>query len=59
MQKSLASSDPVPILLTGPPATAKSLFLEAVGGLGGVQYPLGGSSGKAGITDFLINFRPR
>ncbi len=59
MQKSLASTDPVHILLSGPPATAKSLFLEAVGSLSGAQYALGGSSSKAGIADFLINFRPR
>ena len=60
MQKNLASSDTVHVLLIGPPATAKSLFLEALGGLAGAQYALGGgSSSRAGVADFLINFRPR
>jgi Holliday junction DNA helicase RuvB len=57
--KSLASPHPVHILLVGPPATAKSLFLEALGTLTGAQYALGGSSSRAGIADFLIHFRPR
>ncbi len=45
--------------MAGPPATAKSLFLEALGDLPGAQYALGGSSSRAGIADFLINFQPR
>jgi Holliday junction DNA helicase RuvB len=59
LSKSLASPEPVHILLAGPPATAKSLFLEALGELPGAQYALGGSSSRAGIADFLINFQPR
>ncbi|MDP3064780.1 MAG: hypothetical protein Q8O40_16510 [Chloroflexota bacterium] len=57
--KSLAAEMPVHVLLVGPPATAKSLFLEALGGLPGAQYALGGSASKAGIADFLLQFRPR
>lgn len=59
MEKSLQNDHPVHILLAGPPATAKSLFLEAVGNLPGSQFALGGSTSKAGVADFLINFRPR
>ena len=59
INKSLASPHPVHILFVGPPATAKSLFLEALGSLPGSQYALGGSSSRAGIADFLLNFRPR
>ncbi len=59
MEKSLQSQEPVHILLAGPPATAKSLFLEAVGGLPGAQFALGGATSKAGVADFLLNFRPR
>ena len=59
VRKSLASAAPVHILLVGPPATAKSMFLEALGSLPGSQYALGGSSSRAGIADFLLNFRPR
>ena len=59
VHKSLTSPRPVHILLVGPPATAKSMFLEALGSLPGSQYALGGSSSRAGIADFLVNFRPR
>ncbi len=59
LNKSLISPEPVHILLAGPPATAKSLFLKALGQLPGAQYALGGSSSRAGIADFLINFQPR
>ena len=59
LNKSLTSPEPVHILLAGPPATAKSLFLEPLGQLPGAQYALGGSSSRAGIADFLINFQPR
>ena len=59
MEKSLRGDQPVHILLAGPPATAKSLFLEAVGNLPGSQFALGGATSKAGVADFLINFRPR
>ena len=57
--KSLAAPRPVHILMCGPPATAKSLFLEAIGSLPGAQYALGGASTKVGISEFLLNFRPR
>ena len=59
LEKSLRSDQPVHILLAGPPATAKSLFLEAVGNLPGSQFALGGATSKAGLADFLLNFRPR
>jgi len=59
VHKSLNSPRPVHILLVGPPATSKSMFLEALGSLPGSQYALGGSSSRAGIADFLVNFRPR
>jgi hypothetical protein len=57
--KSLASSQPVHVIMVGPPGTAKSMFLEAVGSLPGSQYALGGATSKAGVADFLLNFRPR
>ncbi len=59
IMKSLTSPRPVHVLLVGPPATAKSMFLEQLGSLTGSQYALGGSSSRAGIADFLVNFRPR
>lgn len=57
--RSLRADRPTHILLEGPPGTAKSLLLEAVASLPGAQFALGGSSTKAGIAEFLLNFRPR
>lgn len=59
LNKSLKAAEPVHIILVGPPASGKSLFLENLGTLPGAQYALGGSSSKAGIAEFLLNFRPR
>lgn len=57
--KSLTSPKPVHIILVGPPATAKSLFLEGLATIPGAQYALGGASTKAGIAEFLLFFQPR
>ncbi|MDP2728428.1 MAG: hypothetical protein Q8P59_12920 [Dehalococcoidia bacterium] len=59
MGKSLKAERPTHILLIGPPATAKSMFLEDLGSLPGAQYCLGGSSSKAGIAEFLLYFQPK
>jgi len=59
LKKSLMSDRPVPSLLVGPAATAKSLFLEELNRLPGSSYHLGSSSTKAGLTQFLLNMRPR
>jgi Holliday junction DNA helicase RuvB len=56
---SLAAPRPVHILLYGPPATAKTMFLSELSRLPGSRYALGGTSSKAGIIDFLIQVRPR
>lgn len=56
---SLAAPRPVHILLYGPPATAKTLFLSELARLSGARYALGGTSSKAGIVDFLLEVRPR
>lgn len=58
IQKSLTSEKPVPCLLVGPVATAKSLFLEELNRLRGSSYHLGSSSTKAGVTQFLLAMRP-
>ncbi len=59
LTKSLGATQPVHILLLGPPATAKSLFLEALSSLPNSQYALGGATSRAGVADFLLNFKPR
>lgn len=59
INKSIKSPEPVHIILCGPPATSKSLFLEGLATLPGSQYTLGGASTKAGIAEFLLYFQPR
>jgi|GEM_PF-493651 len=57
--QSLRSDNPVHVLLVGPPATAKSLFLMDLERLEGSRYVLGGSATKAGITRFIVEEKPR
>jgi hypothetical protein len=47
------------ILLVGPPASAKTLFLLCLERLALSDFIIGGSSSKAGITQQLINKRPK
>lgn len=59
LRLSLESSRPVHVLLYGPPATAKTLFLSELARLDGARYALGGTSTRAGIVDFILESRPR
>jgi Holliday junction DNA helicase RuvB len=56
---SLAAERPVHILLCGPPATAKSLFLMELGRLSGARFAVGSSTTRAGLTRFLVESRPK
>jgi len=57
--KSLKSTKPVNILLVGPVATGKTLFLlEIVSKVNGVRYTVGSSTTKAGLEDYLIRYKP-
>ena len=55
----LQADKPVHVLLEGPPASAKTLFLMEIGRLQRAVVALGGSSSKAGLTDLLLTYRPR
>jgi Holliday junction DNA helicase RuvB len=57
--KSLLSLKPIHIILIGPPATAKSLFLEEIATLDNSLYLLGGTSTKAGIRDLIFDHKPQ
>jgi len=57
--RSLNAERPVHILLVGPPATAKSMFLGELGRLPFSRFALGGSTRKGGLEDYLLEFRPR
>lgn len=50
---SLESNEPVHIMLIGPPASAKSLFLMELERLPDTRFALGGSSSKVGIRELL------
>lgn len=57
--KSLDSEAPIHILLQGPTASAKTMFLDELRRLPGCRYILAGTSTRAGIRDVLLEERPR
>ena len=50
---------PVHLLLCGPPASGKSLFMSSLTNLERSYYAVGSSSTKSGIFDYLFECRPR
>jgi replication-associated recombination protein RarA len=58
-QMSLSSDKPVHILLVGPPASAKTLFMLECMKLERSYFTLGTHSTKAGMIDYLFDKRPR
>jgi Holliday junction DNA helicase RuvB len=56
---SLQSDKAVHILLVGPPASAKTLFMLEFLKLERSYFTLGSHSTKAGMMDYLFDFRPR
>lgn len=59
LTRSIHSERPVHVLLVGPPATAKSMFLGELARLPFSRFALGGSTRKGGLEDYLLEFRPR
>ena len=57
--KSINAERPVHVLMVGPPATAKSMFLGELARLPFSRFALGGSTRKGGLEDYLLEFRPR
>jgi Holliday junction DNA helicase RuvB len=58
-EMSLASDKPVHILLVGPPASAKTLFMLECMKLERSYFTLGSHSTKSGMIDYLFEKRPR
>ena len=56
---SLISDNAVHILLVGPPASAKTLFMLEFLKLERSYFTLGSHSTKAGMIDYLFDYRPR
>lgn len=55
----LGAKTPVHVLLTGPPSTAKSLFLEAFAQLPGARLTYGDAASKAGLRRFVMEEHPQ
>jgi Holliday junction DNA helicase RuvB len=56
---SFSSEKPVHILLVGPPASAKTLFMLSCMKLERSYFTLGSHSTKSGMMDYLFQKRPR
>ncbi|GAH32849.1 unnamed protein product, partial [marine sediment metagenome] len=59
IQKSLELEAQIHWLLVGPPASAKTLFLMCLERLPLSGYILGSRMSRAGLSDYLIDFKPR
>jgi len=55
---SLDSKEPVSILLSGPPASAKTMFLEALMKLNCSYFIDGGNTTKTGMIDYIFDNKP-
>ena len=58
-EMAIQAERPVHLLLCGPPASAKSLFMRSLSRLERSYYTVGSSSTKSGIFDYLFEYRPR
>src|SRR5215211_6180870 len=58
-EKAIRAERPVHLLLCGPPASAKSLFMRSLTKLERSYYAVGSSSTKSRIFDYLFEHRPR
>jgi Holliday junction resolvasome RuvABC ATP-dependent DNA helicase subunit len=57
--RAISSEKQISILLVGPPASAKSLFMQELMNLDGSYYTLGSNSTKSGMVDALFELEPR
>lgn len=55
----IASEKPVHLLLSGPPASAKTLFLLELRRLPRAYYAIASSLSEPGVTDVLFNWQPK
>jgi MoxR-like ATPase len=58
-EMAIQAERPVHLLLCGPPASAKSLFMRSLTRLERSYYAVGSSSTKSGVFDYLFEYRPR
>jgi MoxR-like ATPase len=58
-EMAIKAERPVHLLLCGPPASGKSLFMNSLTNLERSYYAIGSNSTKSGIFDYLFEHRPR
>jgi DNA polymerase III delta prime subunit len=58
-EMAIKAERPVHLLLCGPPASGKSLFMSSLTNLERSYYAIGSNSTKSGIFDYLFEHRPR
>ena len=56
---SLNSKESVSILLSGPPVSAKTMFLQSFMKLGDSYFIDGSNSSKAGLLDYIFDNKPK
>jgi Holliday junction DNA helicase RuvB len=57
--RAISSEKQIHLLLCGPPASAKSLFMQGLMKLDGSYYTLGSNSTKSGMVDALFELEPK
>ena len=57
--RSIKAPSPVHVFLVGPPASSKSMILSELARLPFSRFTNGGGTSKAGLADYLLEFRPR
>ncbi len=57
--RALEATRPVHILMIGPPASSKTVFLMELARLPSSEYHIGSSTSKAGLSSRLIEHKPR
>jgi Holliday junction DNA helicase RuvB len=58
-RRAISSDKPIHILLVGPPACAKSSFLQELSKLDGSYFAVGSNSTKSGMVDALFEMKPK
>src|ERR1051325_4168284 len=59
LKMSIDADEPVHMLLVGPPASAKTMFIKSLMKLNNSYFTDGGNSTKAGMLEYIFDNRPR
>ena len=59
LKMSINADEPVHILLVGPPASAKTMFIKSMTKLNNSYFTDGGNSTKAGMLEYIFDNKPK